>query len=60
MVLRFNVDKLDDDDELVELRFSTNTTSEQQQVERVIRAKVAKRSELSVSGCVLRDSGKGG
>ncbi|KAF0294633.1 Integrin alpha-PS1 [Amphibalanus amphitrite] len=52
MVLRFNVDKLDDDEEMVELSFSTNTTSEQTepQGESIIRARVAKRSEISVSG----------
>ncbi|XP_037089062.1 integrin alpha-PS1-like isoform X3 [Pollicipes pollicipes] len=52
MVLRFDVSQVDDDDDQIELRFSTNTTSEQvnQQGEVDIRARVAKRSEVSVSG----------
>ena len=52
MVLRFDVDRLDDEAELIEFGFSTNTSSEQvdPQGERLIRARVAKRSEISVSG----------
>ena len=52
MVLRFNVDQLDEDAGMVAFVFSVNTTSEQvdQQGDQVIRARVAKRSEVSVSG----------
>ena len=52
MVLRFNVDQLDEDAGMVAFVFSVNTSSEQvdPQGDQVIRARVAKRSEVSVTG----------